>query len=53
MFHVLTSVGETERTARGAATRAGAAAVPQRGRGTGPLAAQYPCHSELCSSARK
>ena len=49
----LTSAGETERAARGAAAGAGAAALPHRGRGAGPLAAQHSGHSELGTAAPK
>jgi len=53
MFVLLITIGETKRTARGAATGTGTAALPQWGRGARPLAAQYSCHPQLCPSAPK
>uniref|UniRef100_A0A3P9KLI4 Uncharacterized protein n=1 Tax=Oryzias latipes TaxID=8090 RepID=A0A3P9KLI4_ORYLA len=50
---VMPMAGEAERAARGAAAGAGSSAVPQRGRGARPLAAQHSRHPQLCSSAPK
>uniref|UniRef100_A0A3P9H905 Uncharacterized protein n=1 Tax=Oryzias latipes TaxID=8090 RepID=A0A3P9H905_ORYLA len=50
---VMPTAGEAERAARGAAAGAGSSAVPQRGRGARPLAAQHSRHPQLCSSAPK
>lgn len=50
---MLTTTGETKWTVRGAATGTGPAALSQWGRGARPLAAQHPCHSQLCVSAPK
>lgn len=48
---LLSAAGETERAVGGAAAGAGAAALPQRGRGAGPLAAQHAGHPQLCPPA--
>lgn len=53
MSVMVITTGKTKWTVRGAATRTGPAALSQRGRGARPLAAQHPCHSQLCTSPPK